>query len=63
MSKRVETRRLVSQLLNGLALAAISGMVIVPTASGNLQPLVAVFGVAVAGLCHLLALMIWRGVD
>ena len=60
MSEQTEIRRLVSQLLNGLALAAISGMVIVPSANGNLQPQMAVLGVAAAVLCHLLALLVWR---
>jgi hypothetical protein len=63
MSKQTETRRLVSQLLNGLALAAISGMVIVPAANGHLRPLAALLGITAAGLCHLLALLVWRRAD
>lgn len=59
MTNQREIKRLISQFLNGVALAVISGTIILPMVSGTAQLGSAIVGVAVVVLCLLSSWALW----
>ena len=59
MTNQREIKRLISQFLNGVALAVISGTIILPMVNGTAQPGPAIVGVVVVGLCLLSSWALW----
>ena len=59
MPNQREIKRLISQFLNGVALAVISGTVIIPAVNGAVQFGPVVIGAAVVVLCLLSSWTLW----
>lgn len=55
-----ETKRIVTQFLNALAVALLATLVLAPIASGNLNPASTVMAVGCAAVLHAAALLIAR---
>lgn len=53
-----EGKRMVAQFLNGLGVAVVATLVLVPAAAGNLSPSSAVMAVCGAAILHATALLV-----
>jgi len=60
MTNQREIKRLISQFLNGVALAVISGTIILPMVNGTAQLRPSIVGVAVVVLCLLSSWALWN---
>jgi len=63
MTNEREMKRLASQFLNGIAIAAVTTMILVPASAGGFNVWLSLAGSAAALLLHGAALALWRPAD